>query len=142
MKLDELQQMAEIDMKQDDLELADESLRNASLHQKYLNHLNNYKQLLIMKRGEYNILKRKKWEYYSGKSDPQVYRDNPFDHKVLKADLHIYLDSDKELVELKQLIEYYEMCVSTCESIMKNVSDRQWNIKNAIAWRKFVDGAI
>ena len=142
MKLDELQQMAEIDMKQDDLELADESLRNASLHQKYLNHLNHYKQLLIMKRGEYNILKRKKWEYYSGKSDPEVYRENPFDHKILKADLHIYLDSDKEMVEMKQLIEYYEMCVSTCESIMKNVSDRQWNIKNAIAWRKFVDGAI
>ena len=142
MKLDELQQMAEKDLKMDDLELADESLRNASLHQKYLTHLNNYKQLLIMKRGEYNILKRKKWEYYSGKSDPEVYRDNPFDHKILKADLHIYLDSDKELVELKQLIEYYEMCVSTCESIIKNVSDRQWNIKNAIAWRKFVDGAI
>ena len=37
-----------------------------------------------MKRGEYNILKRKKWEYYSGKSDPEVYRENPFDFKVLK----------------------------------------------------------
>lgn len=88
------------------------------------------------------FLKEKSGNIIQVNLTPEVYRDNPFDHKILKADLHIYLDSDKEMVEMKQLIEYYEMCVSTCESIMKNVSDRQWNIKNAIAWRKFVDGAI
>ena len=36
MTLDELQQQAEKDLKMDDLELADESLKSASLHQKYL----------------------------------------------------------------------------------------------------------
>ena len=54
-----------------------------------------------MNEGEYNILKSKKWEYYSGKSDPEVYRDNPFDFKVLKQDLPIYLESDEELVRVK-----------------------------------------
>ena len=142
MTLDELQQSAEKDLKMDDLELGDESLKSATLHQKYLTIYNTFRQLLLMNEGTYRVLYRKKWEYYGGKADPIVYRDNPFNHKILKADLHIYLDSDKEMVEMKQLIEYYEMCVSTCESIMKNVSDRQWNIKNAIAWRKFVDGAI
>ena len=69
-----------------------------------------------MKRGEYNILKRKKWEYYSGKSDPEVYRENPFDFKVLKADLHIYLDSDKELVESKHLLS-----ITKCVYLLANL---------------------
>ena len=31
----------------------------------------------------------------------QFYRDNPFDHKILKADLHIYLESDADLIKAK-----------------------------------------
>ena len=95
MTLDELQQQAEKDLKMDDLELADESLKSASLHQKYLNIYNNFRQLKLMNEGNYRILYRKKWEYYSGKSNPEVYRDNPFDHKILKQDLPIYLVSDE-----------------------------------------------
>lgn len=29
-----------------------------------------------------------------GVIDPIVYRDKPFEHKILKADIPIYLDSD------------------------------------------------
>lgn len=140
MTLDELQNHAEKDLKIDDLELASESTRNAALHQKYLQYLNHFKGLLIKKKYELKKLKLQKWEYFTGKSDPQVYKDNPFDHKILKADLHIYLDADEELAKAQSLVEYYEMCVDTCERILKNVSDRQWNIKNAIAWRRFEFG--
>jgi hypothetical protein len=142
MTLDELQALAEKDLKMDDLELADESLKSASLHQKYLNIYNNFRQLKLMNEGTYNVLKRKKWEYYTGKAEPQVYRDTPFDHKVLKADLHIYLDSDEDLIKAKQKIEYYAMCMDSCERILKQIQQRGWDIKNAIEWRKFVDGAL
>jgi len=142
MTLDELQALAEKDLKMDDLELADESLKSASLHQKYLNIYNNFRQLKLMNEGTYNVLKRKKWEYYTGKAEPQVYRDTPFDHKVLKADLHIYLDSDEDLIKAKQKVEYYAMCMDSCERILKQIQQRGWDIKNAIEWRKFVDGAI
>ncbi len=142
MTLDELQAIAEKDLKVDDLELASESTRNAALHQKYLTFLNHYKGLLITKKSELKRLKLKKWEYFTGKSDPQVYRDNPFDHKILKADLHIYLDADEDLIKAQSLVEYYEMCVDTCERYMKNISDRQWNIKNDIAWRRFESGEV
>ena len=47
-----------------------------------------------------------------------------------------------DLAKQQALVEYYEMCVDTCERYMKNISDRQWNIKNAIAWRKFESGEI
>jgi hypothetical protein len=142
MNLEEIQKQAENDLKIDDLELASESTRNAALHQKYLTYLNHFKGLLITKRKDLKRLKLQKWEYFTGKSDPQVYRDNPFDHKILKADLHIYLDADEDLAKQQALVEYYEMCVDTCERYLKNISDRQWNIKNAIAWRKFETGEI
>ena len=142
MTLEELQTIAEKDLKMDDLELADESLKTASLHQKYLTIYNNFRQLKLMNEGSYNVLKRKKWEYYTGKAEPQVYRDNPFDHKVLKADLHIYMDSDEDLIKAKQKVEYYAMCMDSCERILKQIQQRGWDIKNAIEWRKFVDGAI
>lgn len=142
MTLEELQTLAEKDLKMDDLELADESLKTASLHQKYLTIYNNFRQLRLMNEGNYNVLKRKKWEYYTGKAEPQVYRDNPFDHKVLKADLHIYMDSDEDLIKAKQKVEYYAMCMDSCERILKQIQQRGWDIKNAIEWRKFVDGAV
>ena len=142
MTLDELQVQAEKDLKMDDLELADESLKSASLHQKYLNHYNKFRQLHLMNEGTYRVLYRKKWEYYGGKADPQVYRDNPFDHKILKQDIPIYLESDEDLIKAKQKVEYYKMCMDSCERILKQIQSRGWDIKNAIEWRKFVDGAI
>ena len=141
MTLEELQAAAAKDLKMDDLELADESLKSASLHQKYLTHFNHFRQLVILKEGEYKVLYRKKWEYYGGKADPQVYRDNPFDHKILKSDLGIYLESDTELLEAKAKVEYWKMCLDTCERILKQINSRNWEIRNAIEWRKFIDGA-
>lgn len=142
MTLDELQATAEKDLKIDNLELGDESLRAASLHQKYITIYNNFRQLVLLKNGEYHVLYRKKWEYYGGKADASVYRDNPFDHKILKADLHIYLDSDIDLIKAKQKVEYFKICQDTCERILKQVGNRNWEIKNAIEWRKFVDGIV
>ena len=142
MTLEELQLQAEKDLKMDDLELGDESLKSASLHQKYLTIFNTFRQLHLMNEGTYRVLYRKKWEYYGGKADPSVYRENPFDHKILKQDLPIYLESDEDLVRAKQKVEYYKMCVDSCERILKQIQQRGWDIKNAIEWRKFVDGAI
>ena len=142
MTLDELQKQAEKDLKIDDLELGDESLKSATLHQKYLNIYNTFRQLHLLSDGQYRVLLRKKWEYYSGKSDPEIYRENPFDHKILKQDVPIYLESDQELVKAKQKVEYNKICMDSCERILKQIQSRGWDIKNAIEWRKFVDGTI
>ena len=76
-----------------------------------------------MNEGNYRVLYRKKWEYYSGKSDPEVYRDNPFDHKILKQDLPIYLESDEELIKAKQKVEYNALYSTFCFALMSSSSD-------------------
>ena len=49
---------------------------------------------------------------------------------------------DEELIKAKQKTEYNKICMDSCERILKQIQSRGWDIKNAIEWRKFVDGAI
>ena len=112
MTLDELQAQAEKDLKMDDLELADESLKSASLHQKYLNIYNNFRQLKLMNEGTYNVLKRKKWEYYTGKIDEETLKQKgwePFDHKILRNDISVYMNGDDDLCLRKEKMAYISL---------------------------------
>ena len=97
MTLEELQQQVDRDFKLDDTELDAESIKIPLLHNKYLQHFNKFSLLLKKAEYDYKTLQRHKWEYYTGKSDPSVYAEKPFDLKILKADVHIYMDSDDEL---------------------------------------------
>ena len=141
MDLNELQTIAEKDLKVDDLELGDESLKTATLHQKYLNIYNNFRQLHLMNEGTYNVLRRKKWEYYSGKADPDVYIENPFPKKVRDKDtMQKYLDADERLSGVSLKIDYYDTMLVYIESILKQVSNRTYHIKNAIEFMRFNAG--
>jgi hypothetical protein len=86
------------------------------------------------------VLRRKRWEYYTGKADPEVYESEPFDFKVLKQDIDRYLDSDPKIQKLQLKIDYYEQLVLFLESILKQISDRQWQIRNAIEFQKLTLG--
>ena len=78
MTLEELQESANRDLKIDDTDLGTESINIPILHNKYLQHFNKFS--LLLKKAEYDhkVLKRQKWEYYTGKSDPSVYKEKPF----------------------------------------------------------------
>ena len=142
MTLEELQIQAEKDLKINDTELDLESLKTPQLHNTYLKHLTKYKLLLSRSQTEYNVEKRNKWEYYTGKADSSVYSLKPFSFKLLKADVDKYLDSDEELQKLKQKVDYLETTVDFLDRTIRQISNRGFTIKNAIDWRKFTSGAI
>ena len=81
MTLEELQEQVDKDLKINDTELDLESLKTPQLHNKYLKEYNNFKLLLSRAESDYKILKRFKWEYYTGKSSPQIYKEKPFNFK-------------------------------------------------------------
>jgi hypothetical protein len=89
---------------------------------------------------DYKILHRQKWEYYTGKATPEVYQEHPFDLKVLKVDVGIYLDADKELQQLGQKEAYLETTVNYLEKVLREITNRNWTIRNAIEWKKFLHG--
>ena len=142
MTLEELQSQADKDLVIDDTELDTESLRTPTLHNKYLQYYNKFNLLLKKSQWEERTLQREKWEYYTGKSDPSVYKEKPFDLKVLKNDVHIYINADEDIQKVQAKIVYQEAIVNYLEQILRMINNRSFTIKNAIEWRRFTSGAV
>ena len=142
MTLEELQEQVDKDLKINDTELDLESLKTPQLHNKYLKHYNNFKLLLNRAESDYKILKRVKWEFYTGKASPEVHKQKPFNLKIMKSDIDKYLESDEDLIKAKQKIDYLETVVNYLDRTLKIIGGRDWQIRNSIEWRKFTSGAI
>ena len=142
MTLDELKQIVykELPVNKDHLDT--ESLRNQELYAKFIDYKTNFDFLLAKAKGEYKVLYKDKWEYYGGKADAKIYVTKPFDLKVLKNDLHIYIESDKEIIDAENKIVYLETTVKYIDYVLKSIQSRGWDIKNAIEWKKFEAGMV
>ena len=142
MTFEELQQLAEKDLKINDTELDLESLKTPQLHNKYSKYHNQYVNLLKKAEQDRDRLIREKWEYYTGKSDPSVYQRKPFNLKILKQDVDKYLKADDEINKLEQKVTYIQSVVDYLDKTIRIISNRTFQIKNAIEWRKFTSGVI
>ena len=140
MNLDEIQSLWDADSKLDPDNLHTVSTDIPALHAKYYRILN---RVLLLKKSEENkfkVLRKEKWQYYSGKADPQVYIDKPFDHKVLRQDVDKYMDADEDLIKQLSKIDYYQVMTSYLDSILKTIGNRTYQVKNAIEWQQFIRG--
>ena len=142
MDLEQLQEQADKDLKINDSELDLESIKTPQLHNKYLKHLTKFKLMLSRAESELHIIKRAKWEYYTGKADPTVYAEKPFNLKILRQDVDKYIDSDEEVIRAKQKVDYLNAVVDFLDRSIRQISNRTFTIKNAIDWKKFTSGAI
>jgi hypothetical protein len=116
--LESIQEMWEKDAQIDRDNLHDESLNIPSLHAKYFELYNTI--FLLRKKAEQQRknIRHERYEYFSGKSDPDVYIENPFPKKI----------RDKDTMQ-KYL-----------ESILKVIQNRTYQIKNAIEFMRFNAG--
>ena len=142
MTLEELQELADKDLKINDSELDLESIKTPQIHNKYMKHLSKFKLMLSRAESELHIKKREKWEYYTGKADSSVYIDKPFNLKILRQDVDKYIDSDEEVIKAKQKVDYLTTVVDFLDRSIRQISNRTFTIKNAIDWKKFTSGAI
>jgi hypothetical protein len=140
MTLDELKLQVQKDLRVDDEHLDTESLKNQEIKAKYLDHKSRYELLLFRAKGDYKRMYREKWEYYGGKADAKIYASKPFDLKVLKTDLAVYITSDEEIINAENKVGYLETVVDYIKGVIKSVDNRGWDIKNAIEWKKFEAG--
>jgi len=142
MTLEELQELADKDLKINDSELDLESIKTPQIHNKYMKHLSKFKLMLSRAESELHIVKRIKWEYYTGKADSSVYIEKPFNLKILRQDVDKYIDSDEEVIKAKQKVDYLTTVVDFLDRSIRQISNRTFTIKNAIDWKKFTSGAI
>ena len=139
--LDKLQEMWEKDAKIDPDNLHTESLNIPSLHAKYFELYNTI--FLLRKKADQQRknIRHERYEYFSGKSDPDVYIKDPFPKKIRDKDtMQKYLDADEKLSTSSLKIEYYDTMLTYIESILKVIQNRTYQIKNAIEFMRFNSG--
>ena len=139
--LNEIQSMWEKDSKIDRDNLHEESLNIPVLHAKYHDLYNNL--ILLRKKAEQQRknIRHERYEYFSGKADPDVYAQNPFPKKIRDKDtMTKYLDADEKLSNSSLKIDYYDTMLVYLESILKVIQNRTFQIKNAIEFMRFNSG--
>jgi hypothetical protein len=139
--LDKIQIMWEEDSKIDPDNLHTESLNIPRLHSKYFELYNNI--LLLKKKAEQQRrnIRHQKYEYYTGKADPDVYIENPFPKKIRDKDaLQKYMDADESLSQSSLKVDYYEVMLNYLQDILKMIHNRTYQIKNSIEFMRFMSG--
>ena len=139
--LDTIQKMWVEDSKIDIDNLHTESLNIPMLHAKYFDLYNNI--VLLKKKAEQQKknIRHERYEYFSGKADPEVYIENPFPKKIRdKETMQKYLDADNKLSNVSLKVDYYDTMLNYLESILKVIQNRTYQIKNAIEFIRFQSG--
>ena len=139
--LDKIQSMWQEDCKIDIDNMHEESIKVPQLHSKYHEILNNLILLRTKAQKIQKSVRHERYEYYSGKAAPEVYQKAPFPKKVRDKDALIrYMDADDRVSEANLKVEYYDVMINYTESILKQISNRTYQIKNSIEWHKFQAG--
>jgi len=139
--LELIQSMWEDDSKIDIDSMHEEAIKVPQLHAKYHDMMNNLILLKAKAKQLQRNIRHDRYEYFSGKSDPDVYIENPFPKKIRDKDtMQKYLDADEKLSEASMKIEYYDVMINYLDSILRQISNRTYQIKNSIDWHKFQAG--
>ena len=141
MDLDKIQEMWQKDSVIDPDNLHDESLKIPQLHSKYYTLYNTITLLREKARESYSRIRLERYNYYTGKATAEVYAEEPFPYKVREKDaIQRHLDADDKLSKIDMKIKYYDVMLKFLEEIIRVVSNRTYQIKNAIEWNKFQSG--
>ena len=141
MNLEQIQAMWEKDSQIDPDNLHDESLKIPQLHAKYYTVYNTVTLLKEKARESYNRVRLERYNYYTGKAPAEVYEEEPFPYKVRdKESIQRHMDADEKLNRLDIKMRYYDVMLRFLEDIIKTISNRTFQIKNAVEWHRFQAG--
>jgi hypothetical protein len=122
-------------------DLAQLSLGIPYQHNKYLNYYNDFSSEKTALEFQYRIKVRDKREYYQGEADPEVYKEKPFGQTIKTSEkMKVYLEADEDLINIEMKIEFINKALFYLDNVLKMVSNRSFQIKNAIEWEKFING--
>jgi hypothetical protein len=142
MNIDEILKLWEVDSKIDPADLDEEALKIAKLHHKYYEIFVKERLILRKYESEFKKLKLDKHEFYTQGPNEETPKHWKLPPKglILKSDIPMYMESDKEVIDHSLKIGYQQEKVDLLESIIKSFQYRGYNIKSAIDYRKFTMG--
>ena len=112
------------------------------IHSKYLRYLRRHKATIRILEQQLVKERHLKTEYYSGRLDHEQlkkYGLSPFKF-VIKQEVKEYVESDDKVLEISLKKSAHEQVVELCESIMKELNNRTWQISGFMKWQQFLRG--
>lgn len=144
MKFEDIFDEWKTDSEIDKTDLGNESLKIPRLHHKYYMMLVSEKASLKKLDAQMKQLRLSKYEFYSQGHTEETKKlgwELPPRGIILKADIPMYIESDKDIIDLSLKIGMQGEKVEFLESIIKSLHNRNFLIKNAIDFVKFTMGA-
>lgn len=140
--IDDVLEMWKKDSVIDRTEPGKELINIPLLHSKYLTILSKHRMLSKEAEFKYSKMKKLKWEYYTGKLDDDTLKKHgwePFPY-ILKSDINTYLESDEDLNRFIATKMMHDEVVDICQSIMKELNSRTFQLRDFIQWERFIQG--
>jgi hypothetical protein len=144
MNIEQLQEEWDKDCEIDDNYLGENSTATPKLHAKYVKLLVQVKLKHTKLQSDYLLLRKNKFRLYRGELSRDELTDLGWDQwqgvKPLKNEMDEFLSGDSELVTIKMKIDYLETMIYFLESVLQQIKARDWQIKTAVEWKKFLAG--
>jgi len=143
MKTEEIFELWDKDSKIDISELALESLKIPELHNKYYKIYHRQRLLFIKLQKEHEQLVFDKKEFFTlgpNEETKSLGWELPERGKILKSEVQIYLDADKDVVASALKVAAQKEKVDLLKSILDTISNRSYHINNAINFLNFQNG--
>jgi hypothetical protein len=145
MKLDEIVSLWSKDCEIDQTNISSESANIPKLHNKY--YLIYMEEGMKLRKLKFDLkqLQKLKGEYYRGElamEELQEYGWEPQPLKILKQDIPTYVDADNDVINLSLKIGMQQEKVEYLESIIRQITNRGFQLKTIVDWEKFRTGAI
>lgn len=143
MTLEQIQELWSKDAPVDRTELGDEAIKIPQLHSKYFKIYSTERLILKKMELESKQMWKDLWSYYQGHMDYEDLTERGWDQIntiILKADLNIHIDSNKDWINNNLKLAYQREKVDFLEAIIKSLNNRGFNINAAISWEKFKVG--
>jgi hypothetical protein len=139
--LDMLKTMADKDLHIDKSSLDTESLRTPKLHNKWIRMLYDRKERLQVLEWKRKILVKDKWLYYNGKASDEVYKEKgPFQMKVLKGDLNMFIEADTDFHKLEAQMFRVKNELDFIQKTIEELNRRSFHISNSLKALSFMNG--
>ncbi len=127
----------------DSTNMETELLKISSLHSKYLNIMSYHRHVVRKMESDYKVMKGLREGYYAGHLTEEELQSRgwePNQHIYSNPQISRKLDTDGELNKLLLKKIAHEEIVSYCETVLKSIHNRSWDLKTFCDYLKFTSG--
>lgn len=145
MKLEEIHSLWDEDANIDLSELANESRKIPQLHAKYTRIYHTERLILKRIEEDFKILKHEKYEFFTQGPTHEQHKKGwelPAKGIILKNEVDRYLEADTDLINLSLKIAVQREKVDLLHSIIHQINNRSFQIKNSIEFLKWSQGSL